>query len=93
MENIQEVVTELENQPETNLLPEEVEEKFSQLMVRRGGEEEGKGGGEGEEVEEKFSQLMVRKVREGREQGHGRGGGGRRREGKEGGGRREGQKI
>lgn len=35
MENIQEVVTELENQPETNLLPEEVEEKFSQLMVRR----------------------------------------------------------
>lgn len=42
---------ELENQPETNLLPEEVEEKFSQLMVRRreggreggGGREEGRG--------------------------------------------------
>ena len=52
MENIQEVVTELENQPETNLLPEEVEEKFSQLMVRRveggeGGRRRGKRGGEG----------------------------------------------
>ena len=42
---------ELENQPETNLLPEEVEEKFSQLMVRRreGGEE---GGGRGVKKEE-----------------------------------------
>ena len=79
MENIQEVVTELENQPETNLLPEEVEEKFSQLMVRRvGGEREvgggGRGGGEreGEEREEEGEGGE-----EGGEGGRGGGGGGR----------------
>ena len=41
------MVRELENQPETNLLPEEVEEKFSQLMVRR---REGGEGGRGRGV-------------------------------------------
>ena len=35
VENIQEVVWEIESQPRENLLPEEVEEKFSHLMVRR----------------------------------------------------------
>ena len=67
MENIQEVVTELENQPETNLLPEEVEEKFSQLMVRRGGG--GEGGREGEGAEER--EVVGR---EGGEEGGGEGG-------------------
>jgi len=34
VETFQEVVQEMESQPKTNLLPEEIEEKFTQLMVR-----------------------------------------------------------
>ena len=35
VESIQEVVWEIENQPKENLLPKEVEEQFSHLMVRK----------------------------------------------------------
>jgi len=35
VESIQEVVWEIESQPRENLLPKEVEEQFSHLMVRK----------------------------------------------------------